>query len=49
MKKIYIILLTIFLTFTAHAGWKPLKSLDHYGPKAFTLKEGVAYMEIRKY
>ena len=37
------------MTFTVHAGWKPLKSLDHYGPKAFILKKGVAYVEIRKY
>lgn len=37
------------MTLTANAGWKPLKSLDHYGPKAFTLKKDVAYIELRKY
>ncbi len=49
MKQIKILLITMLLTLTANAGWKPLKSLDHYGPKAFTLKKGVAYVEIRKY
>ena len=49
MKQIKIILITLLLTLTAHAGWKPLKSLDHYGPKAFRLKTGVAYVEIRTY
>ncbi len=49
MKQIKILLITLLLTLTANAGWKPLKSLDHYGPKAFTLKKGVAYVEIRKY
>ena len=49
MKQIKIVLITILLTLTVHAGWKPLKSLDHYGPKAFTLKKGVVYVELYKY
>ena len=49
MKQIKIILITLLMTLTVHAGWKPLKSLDHYGPKSFTLKTGVAYVEIRTY
>ena len=49
MKQIKIIFITLLLTLTVHAGWKPLKSLDHYGPKAFKLKTGVAYVEIRTY
>ena len=49
MKQIKIIFIILLLILTANANWKPLKSLDHYGPKAFTLKEGVAYVEIRKY
>lgn len=39
----------MLLILAAQADWKPLKSLDHYGPKAFTLNKGVAYVEIRKY
>ena len=49
MKQIKTILIAILLTITVNADWKPLKSLDHYGPKAFTLKKGVAYVEIRKF
>ncbi|BAF72965.1 hypothetical protein [Sulfurovum sp. NBC37-1] len=49
MKQIKTILIIILLTLSTNAGWKPLQSLDHYGPKAFTLKKGVAYVEIRKY
>ena len=49
MKQIHIVLMVMMLTLMAHAGWKPLKSLEHYGPKAFTLKKGVSYVEIRKY
>jgi len=49
MKQIKTMLVVILLTFTANADWKPLKSLDHYGPKAFTLKKGVVYVELRKY
>ena len=49
MKYIKFLFIIVLLTFTANADWKPLKSLDHYGPKAFTLKKGVAYVEIRKY
>ncbi len=49
MKQIKIILITLLLTLTANADWKPLKSLDYYGPKAFTLKKGVVYVELRKY
>ena len=49
MKQIKTILIAILLTLTVNADWKPLKSLDHYGPKAFTLKKGVSYVEIRKY
>jgi hypothetical protein len=48
MKQIKTMLVVILLTFTANADWKPLKSLDHYGPKAFTLKKGVVYVELRK-
>ena len=48
MKQIYVVL-TILLTLNANADWKPLKKLDYYEPKAFTLKKGVAYVEIRKY
>lgn len=47
--QIKTILIAILLTLTANAGWKPLKTLGHYGPKAFTLKKGVGYVEIRKY
>ena len=49
MKQIKSILIAILLTITVNADWKPLKMLDHYGPKAFTLKKGVAYVEICKY
>ena len=49
MKQIKIILIILLLTLTVNAGWKPLKSLDRLWPKAFTLKKGVAYVEIRKY
>jgi hypothetical protein len=49
MKQIKTILIIILLTLTVNADWKPLKSLDHYGPKAYTLKKGVAYVELRKY
>ena len=49
MKQMKIILITLLMTLTVNADWKPLKSLDHYGPKAFTLKNGVAYVELRKY
>jgi len=49
MKQIKTVLVAVLLTLTLNAGWKPLKKLDHYGPKAFTLKKGVAYVEIRKY
>jgi hypothetical protein len=48
MKQIYVVL-TILLTLNANADWKALKKLDYYEPKAFTLKKGVAYVEIRKY
>jgi hypothetical protein len=43
------LLVASLLTLTISADWKPLKRLDYYGPKAFTLKKGVAYIEIRKY
>jgi hypothetical protein len=49
MKQIKTMLVVILLTLTANADWKPLKSLDHYGPKAFTLKKGVVYVELREY
>ncbi len=49
MKQIKIIFITLLLTLTVNAEWKPLKSLEHYGPKAFTLKKGVVYVELRKY
>jgi hypothetical protein len=49
MKQIKTMLVVILLTFTANADWKQLKSLDHYGPKAFTLKKGVVYVELREY
>ena len=49
MKRLKTILTATLLTLTAHAGWKPLKTLEHYGPKAFTLKEGVRYVELRKH
>jgi len=49
VKYIEVLFIIVLLTFTANAGWKPLKSLEHYGPKAFTLKKGVAYVELRKY
>ena len=39
----------MLLTFTANADWKSLKTLGHYDPKAFTLKKGVAYVELRKF
>ena len=39
----------MLLILAAQADWKPLKSLEHYGPKAFTLKKGVAYVELCKY
>ena len=43
------ILIATLLTVTANAGWKTLKTLGHYGSKAFTLKRGVQYVELRKY
>ena len=43
MKQIKTILVVILFTLTANADWKVLKSLDHYGSKAFTLKK-VWYM-----
>jgi len=49
MKQLKILWIAALMIGTVYAGWKPLKSLDHYGPKAFTLKKGVAYVEIRKY
>ena len=49
MKQIKMIFIAVLLTLTANADWKALKSLEHYGPKAFTLKKGVVYVEIRKY
>ncbi|BAF72964.1 hypothetical protein [Sulfurovum sp. NBC37-1] len=49
MKQIKTIFITLLLTLSANAGWKPLKSLEHYGSKAFTLKKGVVYVELRKY
>ena len=49
MKQIKMIFIAMLLILTANADWNPLKTLDHYGPKAFTLKKGVAYVEIRKY
>ena len=49
MKQIKTILIAILLTLTANAGWKPLQTLRYYGPKAFTLKQGVQYVELRKY
>jgi len=49
MKQIKTILMVMLLTLTANADLKPLKSLDYYGPKAYTLKKGVNYVELRKY
>jgi len=49
MKQIKTVLVAVLLTLTLNAGWKPLKKLDYYGPKAFTLKKGVGYVDIRKY
>ena len=49
MKYIKVLCIIVLLTLTANADWKPLKSFDHYGSKAFTLKKGVAYVELRKY
>ena len=49
MKQIKMILMATLLTLTANAGWKSVKTLGHYGPKAFTLKQGVQYVELRKY
>jgi hypothetical protein len=49
VKQKKILLIAILMTIIAHGGWKPLKNLDHYGPKAFTLKKGVVYVELRKY
>ena len=39
----------VMLGITVQAGWKPLKALEHYGPKAFSLKKDAAYVELRKY
>jgi len=49
MKQMKIIGMVIVLTLAAQAGWKRVKSLEHYGPKSFTLKQDVAYMELRKF
>lgn len=49
MKQIKIAFVAILLTLSANAGWKSIKKLGHYGPKAYTLKKGVGYVEIRKY
>ena len=39
MKQIKVLFIMALLTLTANADWKPLKSFDHYGSKAFTLKK----------
>jgi len=44
-----ILFISVLCTLTANAAWKTLHSLDYYGPKAYTLKEGVAHVEVRKY
>jgi len=49
MKQTKALLVAILMTLSTHAGWKQVKTLEHYGPKAFTLKKGVVYVEIRKY
>jgi hypothetical protein len=49
MKQMRMIGMAILLSFATQAGWKPLKTLGHYGPKAFSLKKGAAYVEIRKH
>ena len=49
MKQIKMIFIVMLLALTANAGWKSVKTLGHYGPKAFTLKQGVEYVELRKY
>lgn len=49
MKQLKTVLIATMLTLTANAGWKPLKRLNYYGPTAFTLKDNVRYMEIRKH
>jgi len=41
--------MVIVLTLATQAGWKSVKSLEHYGPKSYTLKQGVAYVELRKW
>jgi hypothetical protein len=49
VKYIKVLCIIALLTFTANANWKPLKLFGQYGPKAFTLKKGVTYVELRKY
>jgi len=44
-----ILFISVLCTLTANAAWKTLHSLEYYGPKAYTLKEGVAHVEVRKY
>lgn len=36
-------------TITTNAGWKTLHEIEYYGPKAYTLKRGVAHVEVRRY
>ena len=49
MKQTKALLVTILLTLSVHAGWKQVKTLEHYGPKSFTLKDTVSYVELRRY
>ena len=49
MNIIRTILLFTLLTLIVEAGWKPLKQVEDYPGNAYTLKENVAYMEIRLY
>ncbi len=49
MEQAKILLLATLLSCASQAGWHPLKTLEHYGPNAFTLKKGVAYVELRKF
>lgn len=44
MQQMKIILIVLLMTLTVDAKWKELKS---YGPKVYTLKKGVEYVEIR--
>ncbi len=47
--RLKILLASLLGTLTVNAAWKTLHETEYYGSKAYTLKEGVAHVEVRKY